>query len=251
MKRLVLTVAVLCFASCLAGPAHATGIALRWMSCEGVSNRNFACDKSTGSEMLVGSFEAPGGIGPLTGIQVYVRVASASGAVPAWWQFRQTGSCRQNALSYSFDMSDQLECEDTWQGQAMGGIARYQLDGSNGAEMWLVAAVPQDLATAVSSGRKYAAFKLLINHTRTTGGGSCEGCTTPMCIRFEAIRLVENGRVYPDGRRDEKYTEITQGISGMGGSANVATWQGGAPSCVGATSRPASWKQLKDMYRPR
>lgn len=251
LKRLALLTTLALAASIAAGPAYAAGIALRWLSCEGGSNRNFACDRTTGSEVLVGSFEPPGGVGAISGIQVYVRVASATGAVPAWWQFKEAGSCRQNSLSFGFDMSDQMECEDLWQGQASGGIARYQLDGSNGAEMWLVGAVPQNALQQVSPGRKYAAFKLIINHQRTTGGGSCEGCTTPMCVRFEAIRLVENGRLYPDGHRDEKYTEITQGMTGMGGNANIATWQGGAASCAAGGSRPASWKQLKDLYRPR
>ena len=49
-----------------------------------------------------------------------LRVASAAGTTPAWWQFKQSGACRQNSLTSSFDMSDQMECEDPWEGQASG-----------------------------------------------------------------------------------------------------------------------------------
>lgn len=233
-----------------AATAHAEGVALRWNSCEGSANRNFACDRSTGSELLVGSVQAPGGVDQLSGIQVYLRIVSANSTLPSWWMMSR-GGCRSTGLAISFDMSDQMECADPWEGQAMGGLARYMPDGSGGVDVLLAAAVPQNALRSLDPGRTYAAFKLLINHQRSSGGSACEGCSTPMCIRFEAIRLVEPGHLYPDGHRDELYHEITSGIAGLGGSANIATWQGGASSCTAGGSKPASWRQLKDMYRSR
>ncbi|MEY4374410.1 MAG: hypothetical protein RL760_576, partial [Candidatus Eisenbacteria bacterium] len=230
--------------------AHADGIALRWNSCEGSANRNFACDRSTGSELLVGSFQAPAGINQLSGIQVYLRIVSANNTVPPWWTMSR-GGCRTTGMSISFDMSDQMECTDPWEGQAMGGLARYEADGSGAIDVLIGAAVPQSALRALDSGRTYAAFKLLVNHQRSSGGGACEGCTTPMCLRFEAIRLVEPGRLYADGHRDELYHELNRGISGLGGSANIATWQGGASNCTIGGSKPATWRQLKDLYRSR
>ena len=56
VKR-VIVLLLLVLSACT--PAHATGVALRWNSCEGSANRNFACDRSTGSELLVGSVQAP------------------------------------------------------------------------------------------------------------------------------------------------------------------------------------------------
>lgn len=246
VKRLASLLALLLFAA----TARAEGVALRWNSCEGVSNRNFACDRSTGSELLVGSFQAPGGIQRLSGVQVYLRVVSGNGTLPAWWMMVR-GGCRPTGLSFGLDMSDQMECVDPWEGQAMGGLARYAPDGAGAVDVLLVAAVPQNALRALDAGRTYSAFKLFVNHQKSSGGGACEGCSTPMCIRFEAIRLVEPGRRYPDGRHDELYHEITSGIAGLGGSANIATWQGGASSCAGGGSKPASWRQLKDLYRPR
>ena len=43
MKRIACVLVLLALAS----SAHASGVALRWGSCEGTSNRNFACDRST------------------------------------------------------------------------------------------------------------------------------------------------------------------------------------------------------------
>ncbi|MCE9626469.1 MAG: hypothetical protein K8R56_00955 [Candidatus Eisenbacteria bacterium] len=259
MKRLALAAVLTLAVTSVAVPAHATGIALRWLSCVGSANRNFACDRSTGSELLVGSFEPPAGINKFVGIEASVRVVSASNVLPAWWQFRNAGSCRQNSLSLSFDMSDQMECEDPWQGQASGGIGRYLIDGSNSGELLFVGALPPEAVHPVTPGTTYAAFKLIINHQRTTGGGACAGCESPVCIRFVSAKLVMPSRVVggqngPPGNQqvtEEQFIEVTQGISGMGGSANIATWQGGAASCSQGGSKPASWKQLKDLYRSK
>jgi hypothetical protein len=249
LKRVALVAIVTLTLLAIASSAMATGIALRWGSCEGASNRNFACDGGSGSELLVGSFSPPPGIDQLSGIQVYLRISSADGNVPAWWQMMNRGSCRQTSLSARFDMSDETQCEDPWQGQAVGGLARYKLDGSNGVDLWLVAAVPISAIHEVSPGRSYAAFKLAVNHQRSTGAGACAGCATPMCIKFEAIRLVQPGRIDASGKRQESYAEITQGTPGMGGAANFVTWQGGTPACGAGAARPSSWGALKRRWK--
>jgi hypothetical protein len=245
LKRIAIALLPLC----LALPAHAAGVALRWGSCEGYANRNFACNQTTGAEMLVGSFSPPAGIDELSGIQVYIRVSAPGTNLPSYWQMFNRGSCRATSLSASFDLSDQAECEDVWQGQAAGGIARYRPDGAGGVEMWLVAAVPVSAIHPVSPGRSYAAFKLMINHQRSTGAGACEGCSTPMCIEFTAIRLVQPPLPRPDGVAQERYTEITSGTSGMGGAANVVTWQGGTPSCGAGAAKPIKWGDLKKKFQ--
>ncbi len=249
MKRIPLAAAVVLTVLTAGSPVHATGIALRWGSCEGTANRNFACDASSGSEVLVGSFSPPSGIDELSGIQVYMRITSADGNVPSWWQMFNRGSCRQSSLSTSFDLRDETQCDDPWQGQAIGALARYKVDGSSGVDLWLVAAVPIAMIHDVSPGRSYAAFKLVINHQRSSGAGACAGCSTPMCIKFEAIRLVQPGRADASGRREEKYAEITQGTSGMGGASNFVTWQGGTPTCGAGAARPSSWGELKRRWK--
>lgn len=237
----------------LASQARASGIGLRWGSCQGTANRNFACDKSTGSELLVGSFEPPPGINQLVGIEVILSIAAADGRVPSWWQMFESGSCRRTSISTAFDVSDQFECDDPWSGQAGGGIGRYLTSGPTGVDMWIVAAVPQSAIQGVSSGRTYAAFKLMINHQKSSGPGSCSGCDVPMCVRLEAIKLVlPNRLLYPGTNNPASkavYSELTNGISGMGGASQVATWQGGTPNCAAGAAKVSTWSELKARFK--
>ena len=241
----------------LASPAHASGVGLRWGSCEGTSNRAFACDKSTGAELLVGSFEPPGGINRLVGIEVILSISAASGNVPSWWQAFSSGGCRRSSIAASFDVSDQTECDDPWNGGATGGIgeaaearvSRYNIENRAGLDLYLTAAVPESQIQGVSSGRTYAAFKLIINHQKSNGGGACAGCDIPMCIRLEAIRLEQPGRLLPGGSRAENHVDLTDGIGGMGGASQVATWQGGTPNCAAATSKVSTWSELKARFK--
>jgi hypothetical protein len=241
------------FLLALGATARAEGIAIRWDSCKGFANRNFACDRTTGSELLVGSFSPPPGIDHLAGIEVLMHITSADGSIPAWWRMWERGSCRSTSLSASLDMSDQVECDDPWSGQAGGGLAMYQVEGSAGVTVKMVMAVPNTMVQQVQSGQSYAAFKLRINHLRTSGPGACAGCETPMCVRLEELKLTEilgpkdpASQIYP-----VRETTLTNGIPGMGGSSQVATWQGGTSNCGAGTAKPSTWSQLKDRYRPR
>jgi hypothetical protein len=248
----------------LASSARAAGIGLRWSSCEGTANRNFACDKSTGSEMLVGSFSPPGGVNQLSGIEVILSIAAADGSLPSWWQMFDAGSCRRSAIASSFDMSDQTECDDPWNGQATGGmgsatatrVSAYNLGNPNGVDLWITAAVPEAQIQGVSSGRTYAAFKLIINHQKSTGGSACGGCDTPMCITLDAVRLVQPSREASSsndgfGSTQAVYVDLTGGINGMGGQSQVATWQGGTPNCGAGVSKPSTWAELKSRFKTK
>ena len=243
----------------LASTANASGIALRWGSCAGTSNRNFACDKSTGSELLVGSFSPPGGVNQLSGIEVILSIAAADGSVPSWWQAFDPGTCRRSSMAATFDVSDQSECDDPWSGQATGGIgsaaanrvADTNIADPTGLDLYLVAAVPEAQIQGVSSGRTYAAFKIIINHQKSNGAGACGGCDTPVCITIDAIRLSQPGPRRPDGTRPAIYSVLTDGINGMGGVSQVATWQGGTPNCGAGVSKPSTWAELKNRFKSK
>ena len=252
MKRFAALLVLLALAS----SARASGVGLRWGSCEGTANRSFACDKSTGSELLVGSFSPPGGVNQLTGIEVVLSIAAADGSVPSWWQMYQPGSCRRSSIAASFDVTDQAECDDPWNGQATGGIGRYQFGGATGVDMWLVAAVAESQVQGVSSGRTYAAFKLLINHQKSNGAAACGGCDTPVCITLSAIRLAQGTRdsspaSHGDNATTAIYSVLTDGINGMGGQSQIATWQGGTPNCGAGASKPSTWSELKSRFKSK
>ena len=245
----------------LASPARAAGIALRWSTCDGPANRSFACDRSTGAEMLVGSFDPPGGISQLSGIEVIVSIAAADGSVPSWWQMFEAGNCRRGSMTSSFDMSDQSACDDPWNGGATGGmgaapqtlVSKYNVGDPAGVDLWITAAVAPSQAQGVSSGRTYAAFKLMINHQKSNGAGACSGCDTPMCITLDAIRLVQPGR-HADADGNNKgtiNTDLTDGIGGMGGASQVATWQGGNSNCAAGLAKPSTWSELKSRFKSK
>jgi len=230
--------------------AHASGMAIRWNSCLGTANRNFACDRSTGSEVIVGSFSSPATI-QLTGLEVYMRVTATDGVPPTWWQMFKSGTCRSTSLSAAFDVSGETECDDPWFGQAAGGIGWYSFDSPNewrgtsqgmpGAYLSMAVAVPPTAAQTVGPGRTYAAFRLMINHARSNGPAACEGCTTPVCITAEAMVLTT-----PDNRSNVR---LTDGIPGMGGASNVVTWQGGTPTCGAGAAKPSTWSEIKRRYK--
>ena len=254
MRRLALALVL------LATPltAQAAGMALRWNSCKGEANRMFACDRSTGSEVLVGSFVAPTTIN-LSGIEVNLRISTADGNIPAWWQMRGVGGCRSSSLSTSFDVSTEAECDDPWQGQAAGGVGWYdttppavwpdQTRGSRGVFVRMAMAIPRESIQPISGGRHYAAFKLLINHARSSGPGACDGCSTPACITIDLMRLTA-----PDPRNDPTQqsrpidVDLTEGITGMG-AGNIALWQGGTPTCGAGAAKSSTWADVKKRYK--
>ena len=229
---------------------------------DGTANRSFACDKSTGTEVLVGSFDPPSGVSQLVGIEVILSIAAADGTLPSWWQMFEAGNCRRGSISSSFDVSDQMDCEDAWNGSATGGwgmaaqnrVSQYNVGNPNGVDLFLSAAVAPGQIQGVSSGRTYAAFKLVINHQKSTGGSACSGCDTPVCITLDAMRLVQPSRPTSsssDGevKTAEVYSDLTNGISALGAQSQVATWQGGTANCGAGLSKASTWSELKSRFK--
>jgi hypothetical protein len=152
----------------------------------------------------------------------------------------------------AFDMSDQMDCDDPWSGQAGGGFGAWEADGT-GINVRMVAAVPPSAMGPVSSGRTYAGFKLLINHQKSTGAGSCGGCETPACIKIEAIKLTDPGRLIDANSHmwENKTWVLTDGINAMGGASQVATWQGGNSNCAAGLAKPSTWSELKSRFKSK
>jgi len=219
--------------------AHAAGMALRWNSCLGQSNRNFACDRSTGSELLVGSFQSPATI-EMSGIEVYMHITTADGVIPSWWQMFSMGACRNRSMSLSVDVSGETECDDPWLGQATGLFAPHSIDNTNGIDLRMVCAVPVPAIQTITPGRTYAAFLLTINHARSNGAAACEGCSKPACVSIDRMVLTTP---------QKKPVELTEGLAGMGGAASVATWQGGTPTCGAGLAKPSTWSELKKRFK--
>src|SRR5262245_29751113 len=197
MGRICTFVAVLTIV--LATSAHAgtspPGLNLRWDQCYGdggVQYRNFACDTNTGNERLIATFElAAAPAVPVSGLEVYVNIASL-GPLPAWWGFKNPGTCRQASLTMNTVLpATAVNCVDWAAGVAVGGIGAYTIGdtGPNTVYLKMAIAVPGTSLATLGAGQEYYAFTLSINHAKTVGTGSCGGCFTPVVVYLSAIKV--------------------------------------------------------------
>lgn len=240
MKKAILLSAVL---SLCASTVFAAGIKLAWDDCGGPIDRTFTCDTNSGSHAIFGSFVAPAGVTRMTANEIVVDMVTAGALMPQWWEFKNAGSCRQNALAITFDgtASASGACADYWAGQAAGGIGAYRTDlAPNRRRIVAVCAVPPSFAGPVDADAEYFSFRLLITNAKTAGAGACGGCSEPVCLVLSQIKLTQ-----PVGFGDFPLTNAA------GGNFYV-TWQGGSVhgGCPAATpTRNTTWGTVKALYR--
>ncbi|MBI5170953.1 MAG: hypothetical protein HZA61_15795 [Candidatus Eisenbacteria bacterium] len=244
MKRLVAFTALL--AACFTSTALAAGINLSWNDCGvyGATNRSFACNSNTlTGAVLVGSYVPPAGTTAITGNEIVIDLVSAGSTLPAWWQFKNFGSCRQTSLSSSADFtSGPFSCADYWSGLAAGGLAAYltpYMTMPSRARILLIYAVAVENARPMDETVEYYSFKLTINGAKTVGSPSCSGCVDPVCLVLSQIKITQ-----PAGVGDYRLQSPLD--------HQFATWQGGVVigGCPGATpTRNTTWGSLKSQYR--
>ena len=250
MKKVTLLCALLLAVS--ATVAAAAGVGLRWTSCltdGGAINRTFACNSNNGTNTLIGTFETnAAGLLHTSGNEVVIDLASQSTPLPAWWAFKNAGTCRSAALTMNFVNSAlAVNCTDWAVGAAAGGIGAYNigLRGPNTARLVAALAVAPDNLQDLVSGQEYFSFNLVISNVKTVGG--CAGCSDPVCIVFNSINLttpVLANNIFLTGPSN-------------GTDSNYCTWQGGGSPVVGAVTgcpqatptRNKTWSQVKSLYR--
>jgi hypothetical protein len=109
----------------------APGLSLSWQSCRGEgagsNNRTFACNVNTGaSEVLVCSFELPWDLAQVAGNEFTLDLLSQSDPMPAWWDFKNAGTCRPTSLGFNTTADpNNVVCVDWAQGNSTGGIGAY------------------------------------------------------------------------------------------------------------------------------
>ena len=233
--------------------AAAAGVGLRWSNCNGdggTQNRNFACNVNTGTNNLVGTFELGENLPGVVGTEIVIDLASADPTLPAWWAFKNVGTCRSTSLVMNSTISPAaINCVDWASGAAAGGIGAYNIGarGANTARIVAALAVAADAAADLSPGNEYFSFNILINNAKTVGTGNCAGCQTPICIVFNSLNVVP-----PAPAVGLKLTGPSNGTD-----ADFATWQGGAGVVVGGVTgcgaaTPTSnktWGAVKSLYR--
>lgn len=237
-RSLLLAIALL---ACTATLAPAQGLNLAWNDCGGNANKAFACNSNTATtSSMTGSYYAPAGVGRMSGNEVVIDLQSAAAVVPAWWQVRGTGHCRNGALTANVGTPGTCE-NDFWAGNGAGGIGAYNVSGvlTGRARLLMAFAVPADFTGPVPSDVETYAFTVNVSNVKTVGTGACAGCLTPVCIVLSSIRVTQ-----PVGVGD--FMIVDPAVR------NYVTWQGGEVygGCPQATpTKNATWGLLKSLYR--
>jgi len=235
-------------------------IAMRWNLCYGeggAAARTFACNTNTGVEMLVISAFPPANLPQLNGAEVLVTLLSPGFTLPSWWQIG-TGFCRTSTVVQGefVPPSGPETCGDPWLNAGLGAVTyQYGSEGANIAR--LRSAYGINPPVAVTSGNEIFVCSFRILHQKTTGAGSCSGCSSGVCLGLQSVYLTQPAGV-------GNYFMI---MPLPGTSSDVVTWQEDLvmPSsvyiyrsawrkdftgCVSTTeaARP-TWGAIKRLYR--
>ena len=243
-SRLLLSAAALALSASL---ASAQGINLSWNDCgaAGLSNLTWECNSNTGLPFtMIASFIPPPGVDNFLGVSSQIDIFTSQSTLPDWWKHGNTSLCRgTTGLTITFDFtSGPFTCTDFYTGNAAGGFA-YDVGFSSAlrARLRVQLAVPIDLKGAVSPSQEYYAYKVNLLRGKSSGTGSCAGCTTSACIVLNDIQLFQP----PDALFDPDI--FNPALS------NYITWQlpvSGPPGCPLATpTHEATWGQVKSLYR--
>ncbi|MBI5709399.1 MAG: hypothetical protein HZC42_03720 [Candidatus Eisenbacteria bacterium] len=233
----------------LASEAPAAGVNFSWDACTaegGVQSKTFACNTNAGSRAAWGSFVVAAAQDSFVGVEVVINVQAQSDTLPDWWQFFNSGACRQTALSTSFDFTSApgTTCTDPWFGLAAGGWAAYHTINTvppvpsglaNAARIKIGAAVSSTSPLSLAAGTEYYCFRLVLTNAKTVGSGACSGCDVPVCLTLSEIKVAQlNGAV----------EALTQPIS-----QNVVYWQSSGGSCGTTAPRNTTWGQIRSVLR--
>jgi hypothetical protein len=232
------TLAVLLF---VAGSAHADAIDLAWSDCRaaaGAQTAFIAECANTASEQFVAAFRLSAPVDSVVAVEVVIDLlAPGVPALPVWWQYGP-GGCREGDLVASANFTGFAGCAD-W----LGGTATF--DGppvyasgaprgaANTARIVATFAVPSTQARTLAAGTAYYAARFTIRND----GATCPGCTAPVCLLLESVRLV---RIAGDAH----VLEVPSATD-----ANQITWQSTTASCATVPVRRASWGRLRQLYR--
>ena len=230
------------------------GVNLRWDRClgdAGVFNKSFACNTNSGSEVLVCSFELGEDMADVSGQEIVITLVTGGATLPAWWAFKNAGTCRQFALSMNTAVSPAaVNCTDWAEGGGVGGIGAYNIGvrGPNSARLLAVSAVPPEALKSLTAGTEYFSMNFPITHIKTVGTGACDGCTVGACIVFNAVNITT-----PVLANNRTLNYATNGTDSF-----FATWQGGTisdylgvhlPCPYPLPTKRSTWGALRALYR--
>ena len=253
MKRRLLGMGVVAAMLCVASVASAAGVNLSWNTCAGegtgANNKTSACAVNTGSNLLVTSFVLPADLAAVNGNELVIDVLTQAATLPDWWAFKDAGTCRQTSLGFNVTANaSDVVCIDWGAGQSAGGIGAYSqelgtIDPGLLAQhrrLKIAVAVPLSAIADLTQDTEYFSCNITINNAKTVGTGACAGCTEPMCIVLNVLRVTSHIGI---GEND-----VVLGTGASPGS-NIVTWQGLGPNCQAVPTRNTTWGAVKALYR--
>ena len=243
---------------------------LSWDHCAGsgyVGDRSFACNTNTGADTLYGSVVFEDGLlrEQAQIFEAHVTVTTLGSSLPSWWQ-TNTGSCRSAAVTGFVPSVDSgAGCEPAFGFAPLVsvlGVKLYADGGASTVEYTFIAGVPDGSGwETFYPGLEYRLFGLRLSHAKSTGTGSCAGCSVPACLGFGGLKLLYTSGHVP---ANESFT---------GNAGSTVTWQGAyvssftpiAPHCdangctylwsgnLACASGPVparnhTWGAIKSMY---
>jgi hypothetical protein len=248
----------LCLVSLLSvASVHAAGLNLAWDKClseGGGIAKTFACTGNTGYADVVGSFIPSQPHPRFVAIEVKLDVQSQTRTLPAWWQFFNSGSCRETGFDLTFDFRSlpKSSCDDPFEGNVWGGVGYYATPdhptsvyqgGPNTARMLMGAALMY--SKNLSPGAEYYAFRLRITYDSSSGGGACEGCSTPVCLTLSEVAVYDESA---EPLNDQLSHPPEPEIISQQAQGYMISWQDAGTGCQSSVKNK-TWGQLKSLYR--
>jgi opacity protein-like surface antigen len=244
MKKLLLLSSALLVLTASAASAQ---VNLSWNNCIGVGtaamNMNYACDGSGAIHKAVMSWKNPVGMAEFVGIQAVVDIQTSSPVLPDFWR-RGSLECAEGNVDFPASLSGiggAGVCNNVWAGGLTGGGYEYQSGFGGPGRARVRLAFSRDTPVATAYGANYLAgvINMLTTKDIDTGLGVCDGCQIPGCLVLNSVELFAVA-----GAPVEEYTMH------LPDQRNWITWQGGDPSCVGATpTHNRTWGSVKSLYR--
>ena len=241
-----------------ASSVRAAGLNLAWDKClseGGGIAKTFDCGSNQGYADIVGSFIPSQPHPRFVAFEVKLDVQSQTRTLPAWWQLYNSGSCRESAYEVVFNFRDlpKSSCDDPFEAAVFGGVGCYATSGNpqppgfqagpNTARMVMGAALMY--SKNLSPGMEYYAFRLRLQYESSSGGGACEGCSTPVCLTLSEVVVYDESAEPPSGQvSHESAPEI---ISQQSQNSRIS-WQDNGINCQSAVKNK-TWGQLKSLYR--
>jgi hypothetical protein len=236
MKKIATTLGLLAL---LAGSANAGGINLGQGDCwlTGATNAvNNACTSNTGSALtLFITVVPPVAVNNFNNVECVIDVQSGTSALPDWWQLA-SGGCRAGAASAA-TITGGANCLDIWGGDAIGVLA-FAPPNFGPLRIRLLPVVGSPTEYPITTTDELAVAKVTISRTKSTGAGSCTGCSEGACIVLNSVLVGQPAT-----------SAFDQLVSNPIENQHVL-YNAGVAGCPGIIPvRSTTWGQVKALYR--